>query len=145
MKVSGPCAISATKLIVLERTDFVAKLGPGRSLHGDDLGTWTSPSPALNYLGSLNADGALQVAGITPLRKTLVIDLDTINPAIAQALEHHAVEELLQRRHEVTRRHPVQVEAAAAPRPPAGLSGAVPSGLARPGSRRPLSIPAYLG
>jgi len=50
MKVSGLYAISAMKLLVLERTDFVAKVYPVDLSTATDLGTWTSPSPDLNYL-----------------------------------------------------------------------------------------------
>lgn len=79
MKVSGLYAISATELLVLERTDFVAKVYLVDLSAATDLGTWTSPSPDLNHLESLNADGALELAGITPLPKTLVVDLDSID------------------------------------------------------------------
>ena len=79
MKVSGLYAIGATELLVLERTDFVAKVYLVDLSAATDLGTWTSPSPDLNHLESLNADGALELAGITPLPKTLVVDLDSID------------------------------------------------------------------
>lgn len=76
MKVSGLYAISSTKVLVLERTDFVAKVYLVDFSSATDLGSWTSPSPDLNYVESLNADGALESKGITPLPKSLVIDLD---------------------------------------------------------------------
>jgi hypothetical protein len=79
MKVSGLYAISATRLLVLERTDFVAKVYLVDLTAATDVATWTSPSPDLNYVERLNADGALELAGITPLPKTLVVDLDTID------------------------------------------------------------------
>jgi hypothetical protein len=79
MKVSGLAGISPTKVLVLERTDFVAKAYLVDFSGATDLRSWTSPSPNLNYLESLNADGSLESNGITPLPKTLVIDLDTVD------------------------------------------------------------------
>jgi hypothetical protein len=78
MKISGLYAIGATKVLVLERTDFVARVYLVDLSAATDVGSWTSPSPELNHLESLNADGALEGEGITPLPKTLVIDLDTV-------------------------------------------------------------------
>jgi hypothetical protein len=79
MKISGLYALSDRQVLVLERTDFVAKVYIVDVSAATDLRSWTSPSGALNYLESLNADGALESNGITPLAKTLVIDLDTVD------------------------------------------------------------------
>jgi hypothetical protein len=79
MKISGLYAISATKVLVLERTDFVAKVYLVDISGATDLRSWASPAgKPLNYLESLNSDGALTEAGVTPLTKDLVIDLDTV-------------------------------------------------------------------
>ena len=79
MKVSGLYAISDTNVLVLERTDFVAKVYLVDLASATDIGTWTSPSANLNHLESLDADGTLETAGITPVTKTLVINLETID------------------------------------------------------------------
>ena len=79
MKISGLYAISATKVLVLERTDFVAKVYVVDITGATNLGTWTPPAgKPLNYLETLNDDGALQNAGVTPLTKSLLIDLDSV-------------------------------------------------------------------
>ena len=79
MKISGLYALNDRQVMVLERTDFVAKVYLVDVSGATDLGSWTSPSSDLNYLESLNADGALQSNGITPLGKSLVIDLDAVD------------------------------------------------------------------
>ena len=79
MKVSGLYALSDRKVLVLERTDFVAKVYLVDVSGATDLRSWTSPSGTLNYLESLNADGALESNGVIPLAKNLVIDLDTVD------------------------------------------------------------------
>lgn len=81
MKLSGLYALSATKVLVLERTDFVAKVYLVDLASGaTDLRSSTPPPGSnLNHLESLNADGALEDAGVIPLAKDLVIDLDTVD------------------------------------------------------------------
>ena len=79
MKISGLSALNDRQVLVLERTDFVAKVYLIDVSAATDLGSWSSPSADLNYVESLNADGALQSNGITPLAKRLVIDLDSVD------------------------------------------------------------------
>ena len=51
-------------MLVLERTDFVAKVYLVDIAGATDLRSWTPPAgKPLNYLESLNADGALEGAG----------------------------------------------------------------------------------
>ena len=57
-------------MLVLERTDFVAKVYLVDVAGATDLRSWTSPSGNLNYLESLNADGALESNGVTPLPRS---------------------------------------------------------------------------
>ena len=79
MKISGLYAISDKKVLVLERTDFVARVYLVDVSGATELGSWKPPTgAALNYIETLNADGALQTSGITPLNKQLVIDLDSV-------------------------------------------------------------------
>lgn len=79
MKVSGLYALSKNKVLVLERTDFVAKVYVADLSGATDLESWASPGGDPNYLETLNADGALEGAGVTPVSKTLLIDLESID------------------------------------------------------------------
>ena len=80
MKVSGLYAISSTELLVLERTDFVAKVYVVDLSAATDLRTWTPPAGSdLNFVESLNADGALEGAGIVPLPKALLVNLESVD------------------------------------------------------------------
>jgi hypothetical protein len=80
MKISGLYALSDRKVLVLERTDFVAKVYLVDVSDATDLGDWKPPSGAdRNYVETLNSAGELQAAGITPLPKQLVLDLDSVD------------------------------------------------------------------
>ena len=85
MKVSGLYAISATQLLVLERTDCVAKVYlVDVSTGATDLTTWTPPAALpnrtdLNVVEQQNSDAQLSAAQLTPLAKTLIVDLDTVD------------------------------------------------------------------
>jgi hypothetical protein len=78
MKVSALAMLDAHRMLVLERTDFKAKvycvdLREATNILGtewDDVGT--APS-----LETFNADGALEDEGVTPLPKQFVIELST--------------------------------------------------------------------
>jgi hypothetical protein len=78
MKVSGIVMLDEHRMLVLERTDFKAKifrvdLRGATNILGtvwDDVGT--SPS-----LETLNADGALEFNGVTPLAKTDLATFDS--------------------------------------------------------------------
>ncbi len=78
MKVSALAMLDQHRMLVLERTDFKAKiylvdLREATNILGtkwDDIAT----SPALE---SLNADGALESNGIHPLPKEFVVELDS--------------------------------------------------------------------
>jgi len=79
MKISGLSAISDDTVLVLERTDFVAKVYLVDFDGATDLGPWKPPTgAALNYLETLNNSGDLETSGIKPLPKSLVIDLDSV-------------------------------------------------------------------
>jgi Esterase-like activity of phytase len=78
MKISALAMLDQHRMLVLERTDFKAKiyrvdLRPATNILG---GVWdevtTSPS-----LETKNADGALEAAGVTPLPKEHVVTLDS--------------------------------------------------------------------
>lgn len=80
MKISGLYGLSPRQLLVLERTDFVARVYLVDVTKATDLGGWKPPTgAALNYIETLNSEGDLQTSGITPLPKDLVIDLDSVN------------------------------------------------------------------
>lgn len=80
MKVSGLYAINDTQLLVLERTDFVAKVYLADLSGATDLRSITpTPGSPLNYVEGLNSDSSLTQAGLVPLPKTLVINLDTVD------------------------------------------------------------------
>ncbi|MEW6471138.1 MAG: esterase-like activity of phytase family protein [Actinomycetota bacterium] len=80
MKISGLYAISDRRVLVLERTDFVAKVYLVDVSKATDLGDWKPPTgAALNYVETLNSQGELQTSGIDPLPKDLIIDLDTVD------------------------------------------------------------------
>lgn len=81
MKISGLYAISDTRLLVLERTDYVAKIYLVDLAAATDLRAWSAPvpMPPLNYIESLNSDSQLTQAALAPIPKRLVIDLDTID------------------------------------------------------------------
>ncbi|MBI4905242.1 MAG: esterase-like activity of phytase family protein [Acidobacteria bacterium] len=91
MKISAVAALDPWRLLVLERTDGVAKvyrvdLTKATNILGtqwDDLAT--SPS-----LEALNADGDLLAAGVKELPKELMIDLSTI-PGIPEKIEGMAI------------------------------------------------------
>ncbi len=78
MKVSALAALDEHRLLVLERTDFKAKiyrvdLRKATNILGtvwDDVAT--APS-----LEAVNADGALEAAGVTPLPKEFILTLDS--------------------------------------------------------------------
>lgn len=84
MKISGLLWLDEEALLVLERTDLVAKL------YRADIGS------ATNLLGTEWDDAAtlptleqtedLEAAGVTPMAKSLVIDLDTI-PSMPNKIE----------------------------------------------------------
>ena len=80
MKISGLIAAGPDTLIVLERTDWVAKLyRVDLKAATNMLGTpWDDPatSPSIESLADLPAD--LTAANVKPLLKTLVVDLHTI-------------------------------------------------------------------
>ncbi|MGH8991175.1 MAG: esterase-like activity of phytase family protein [Acidimicrobiia bacterium] len=78
MKISALYALSATQVLVLERTDFVAKVYLVDTSAATDLGSWTSTGSNLNHLETLNGDGQLESNGVTPVVKSLVIDLETV-------------------------------------------------------------------
>lgn len=77
MKLSGAIAVSPTELYILERTDKVAKIYSVDLTKGTDiLGTaWDD----LETSPSLEAVTDLAAAGVTPLPKTLVVDLDALS------------------------------------------------------------------
>lgn len=76
MKISGLIALSNTELLVLERTDAVAKIYAADLTNATNiLGTeWddAATSPSLESFASVEEGGVIAVA------KTLVIDLDTL-------------------------------------------------------------------
>jgi phosphodiesterase/alkaline phosphatase D-like protein len=77
MKVSGLIALDSTTLLVLERTDFVAKIyrvtltGATNILGSQWDNTATSPT--------LEERTDLAAAGVTPLPKTLIANLEDVN------------------------------------------------------------------
>jgi hypothetical protein len=80
MKLSGLWALSGRRLLVLERTDFVAKVYLVDVSKATDLGGWNPPTgAALNYIETLNGEGDLQTSGIDPLPKNLILDLDRVD------------------------------------------------------------------
>ncbi|MGH9182008.1 MAG: esterase-like activity of phytase family protein, partial [Acidimicrobiales bacterium] len=79
MKVSGLYAVSATRLLVLERTDFVAKVYLVDLTTGTDISGRPPTGAPANDLEGRNDDATLAEIGIAPLAKTLVVDLDTID------------------------------------------------------------------
>lgn len=92
MKVSGLASLDQHRMLVLERTDFMAKvyvvdLRKGTNILGspwDDLAT--SPS-----LEATNTEEALAAAETTPLPKQLVVTLDSTQAGIPQKIEGIAV------------------------------------------------------
>jgi hypothetical protein len=78
MKLSGLAMVDEHRMLVLERTDFKAKV------YRVDLRTATNildtkwddvaTTPSLE---TLNADGALEGAGVVPLPKTFVVEMDS--------------------------------------------------------------------
>ncbi len=88
MKISGLAALAPDRLLVLERTDAVARvyavdLGQATNLLGT---TWDDPATA----PSLEAVTDLAGAGVTPLPKTLVLDLAGL-PDIPAKIEGLAI------------------------------------------------------
>ncbi len=80
MKVSGLYAVSPTQLLVLERTDFVARVYLVDVGGATDISRRVAPAGAApNELEGLNDEGALERAGITPLGKSLLVDLDAVD------------------------------------------------------------------
>ncbi len=87
MKVSGLYALNDHQVLVLERTDFVAKVYLVDLSTATNLRTWTPPSGSPhNVVEGLATDGALAAAGVAPLPKQLVINLDTI-PGMPDKIE----------------------------------------------------------
>ncbi|MFN0026352.1 MAG: esterase-like activity of phytase family protein [Acidimicrobiales bacterium] len=87
MKLSGLYALNSSQVLVLERTDFVAKVYLVDLASATNLRAWTPPAgSALNVLESLGADAALAGAGVTPLPKRLIVDLDAI-PGMPDKIE----------------------------------------------------------
>jgi hypothetical protein len=91
MKVSGLAMLDRHRMLVLERTDFIAKIYRVDLRQATNiLGTaWDNPAAATAdslERASLDADGALEAAGITPLPKELVVTLDSTVPIHGQAI-----------------------------------------------------------
>jgi hypothetical protein len=78
MKVSALAALDEHRLLVLERTDFKAKIyRVDLRMATNILGTvWDDVSTAPS-LEAVNAEGALEAAGVTPLPKEFVLTLDS--------------------------------------------------------------------
>jgi hypothetical protein len=95
MKLSALAMLDEHRMLVLERTDFIAKvylvdLRPATNILGSQ---WDDPSAST--VDSLEAVTDLEAAGITPLPKQLVVTLDSTVPvhgmAIPQKIEGLAV------------------------------------------------------
>lgn len=81
MKLSALAMLDAHRMLVLERTDFIAKvylvdLRTATNILG--LGTWDAVNA--NTAASLEAVANLEAAGITPLPKEFVLTLDSTVP-----------------------------------------------------------------
>lgn len=79
MKVSALTMLDQHHMLVLERTDFIAKiyvvdLRKGTNILGTVWDDVNKPAPSLE---ELNIDGALEAAGVSPLPKELVVTLDS--------------------------------------------------------------------
>lgn len=79
MKVSALAMLDEHRMLVLERTDFKAKifrvdLRQATNILGSVWDDVNKPAPSLE---ALNADGALQADGITPLPKAFVATFDS--------------------------------------------------------------------
>ena len=79
MKISALAMLDQHRMLVLERTDFKAKVYSVDLRKATNiLGTvWDDVGKAAPSLEQLIADGALELAGITPLPKEFVVTLDS--------------------------------------------------------------------
>ena len=79
MKVSALAMLDEHRMLVLERTDFKAKIFLVDLREATNiLGTvWDDVNKPVPSLEALNADGALQAKGITPLPKDFVVTFDS--------------------------------------------------------------------
>ena len=79
MKISALAILDEHRMLVLERTDLRAKvyrvdLRKATSILGTVWDDVSKPAPSLE---ALNADGALELNGITPLPKSFVVTFDS--------------------------------------------------------------------
>lgn len=79
MKISALAILDEHRMLVLERTDLRAKvyrvdLRKATSTLGTVWDDVSKPAPSLE---ALNADGALELNGITPLPKSFVVTFDS--------------------------------------------------------------------
>ncbi len=92
MKVSALAILDEHRMLVLERTDFIAKIYRVDLRKATNIlnSKWDDVDTAPS-LETLNADGALELNGITPLTKDFVLTLDSTVPidgmAIPQKIE----------------------------------------------------------
>jgi hypothetical protein len=76
MKVSGIIALDGDTMLILERTDAVAKVYIVEAANATNIlgSAWDDPATS----PTLEATADLAAAGVTPLAKTLLVDLDAL-------------------------------------------------------------------